>query len=95
MLAPGLPARQQLRIAVGFSFRKKSDTFFFFPQLKFQASSIQDRRWWGCSVGVGLLPGLRRRGCTEQAQGPGSKAGRPESSAGTSRRGLDQSPRNL
>lgn len=48
VLSPRVPARQPFPVAVGFSFFRKNQIAFFFLQLKFQASSVQDRCWRGC-----------------------------------------------
>ena len=101
MLAPALRARQRLPVAVGFSFfRKKSDAFFLKAEISSQqyTSRAGGATRWGrgcflvCACAEGAAGSRLRARALRQG---GQSAARPERSAGTSRKGLDHSPRNL
>lgn len=84
MLGPGLPARQRLRIAMGFSFRKLRNVFFSTAEISSQQYTRQ------ALVGLlsrgGAASWSAQKGLHGAGSGAlGSKAVRPESSAGSPR----------
>lgn len=70
MLAPGLPARQQLRIAVGFSFRKKSENFFFFSTAEISSQQYTRQALVGLLSGGGAASWSAQKGLHGAGSGP-------------------------